>query len=575
VIRRVVPALLAVALLLGCTAAVARQTVAPPSAGALLADVERLAAPDTEGRGSATPGNERAARWLADALAAAGLRPGGDNGTFFQSFPIASGTRLAADNALALTTPTSQSFDVEREWTPHGGSVQAEIAAEVVFAGYGLVVPESGYDDYAGIDARDKIVLVVEGAPPHLASAPASRLDKLITARRRGAAAVLITAASLPGPVATATPVGVVSAHVSPAVANRLLGPHGDVVTLTARMGATRRPASMATTSRARVRVALEREERRTANVIGVLPGTDPALSAEAIVIGAHFDHLGRVGDVTHAGADDNASGTAVALGLARAFAAAGGAPRTLILALFSGEEIGLLGSAHYVRQPAWPLARTAAMLNFDMVGRMRDDKLHVGGVDSAAALRSALLESGRAVAVDLVLRGTPYSPSDHSSFYGAGVPVLFFFTGLHDDYHRATDTADRINADGMAKVARVAIGVVERLAAGLRPAYVKLDRPARGQASGTPGRAFFGVVSSRDAGADGVRLGGVQPGSAAARAGVRPGDVLVRFAGTPVNSFEQLRQAVAARQPGDRVDVVYLRDGEDHATSATLDAHP
>jgi membrane-associated protease RseP (regulator of RpoE activity) len=278
---------------------------------------------------------------------------------------------------------------------------------------------------------------------------------------------------------------------------------------------------------------------------------------------------------VLHPGADDNASGTAVVLELARAFAAAGGAARTLVFVLFSGEEIGLLGSGHYVRHPVVPLDRTVAMVNLDMVGRLRDGRVYAGGADSGTTLRDALTEAAHGAGVDLVMRGTPYSPSDHIRFYDSGAPVLFFFTGMHDDYHGPGDTADKINAAGMAQLAGVVGRVVKRLADGPRPLYVKLDRPTRRGGGGPPGSAFFGIMADRDAGADGLRLAGVQPGSAAARAGVREGDVIIRFAGAAVSNFDELRRAIATRRPGDRVDVVYLRNGEERAASATLDAQP
>jgi membrane-associated protease RseP (regulator of RpoE activity) len=323
------------------------------------------------------------------------------------------------------------------------------------------------------------------------------------------------------------------------------------------------------------VDVVLQSDERRTANVIAILPGTDPALASEAVVVGAHFDHVGQAGGVLHPGADDNASGTAVVVELARAFAAAGGTARTLVFVLFSGEEIGLLGSGHYVRHPVVPLDRTVAMVNLDMVGRLRDGRVHVGGTDSATTLRDAVADAARGSGIQVVVRGTPYSPSDHVRFYDGGAPVLFFFTGMHDDYHGPGDTAEKINAAGMAEVAGVVARLVTHLGDGPRPLYVKLDRPARRAGSGPPGSAFFGIMADRDVGADGLRLAGVQPGSAAARAGVREGDVIIRFGGAAVNSFDELRRAIATRRPGDHVDVVYLRNGEERAVSATLDAQP
>jgi len=328
---------------------------------------------------------------------------------------------------------------------------------------------------------------------------------------------------------------------------------------------------------RAVLRVGLESADRRAVNVIGVLPGADPTRTGESIVLGAHYDHLGVVAGAIHPGADDNASGTAVVLGLARAFAAAGPRDRTLVFALFGAEEIGLVGSGHYVRAPAVPIDRTIAMLNFDMVGRLGDGRLTVGGVQSGSTLRAAVEEAGRATGVGVALRDLPFGPSDHSRFYDAGAPVLFFHTGTHPDYHRPGDTADKLDTAGMARIARLAVALVERLAIAERPRYVALTRPAssrdRRVAGGAP--VFFGVATDGHAETDGLRLTQIVAGSAAARAGLREGDVLVRFGAAPVDGFEDLVATLRGHRQGDQVGVLYLRDGLEHETTATLDARP
>jgi aminopeptidase YwaD len=313
-----------------------------------------------------------------------------------------------------------------------------------------------------------------------------------------------------------------------------------------------------------------------TANVIGILPGRDPRLRSEAIVVGAHYDHLGRGGhaslaldqrDTIHHGADDNASGTAAMLALARAFAAMGGAPRTLVFVAFSGEEMGLLGSRHYSKNPAWLLERTVLMLNLDMVGRLRHQRLYVGGVDSGTGLREVLTEAARDLPLSLELRGDPWAPSDHSTFYQAGRPVLFFFTGVHADYHRPSDTWEKINASGLATVATLAARVIGAVAvADSPPQYVKLEAP--------PGqhRVFFGIVPEfAEADRPGVQVGDVRPGSPADNSGVRTGDLIVRFAGVDVKTLEDLTLALRGRRAGDRVDVHIVRDGRERRVEATL----
>jgi hypothetical protein len=574
--RRSRAALLSLVLFVITARAFAGAPLTPPSAAELKTTVERLTATDMAGRGSGTPGGERAARQIAEWLAAAGVRPAGDDGTFFQSFVIGSIARAGAGSVLEITAPATRALQAGTDWTPHGGSRTEEVAGPVVFVGYGVSAPERGYDDYAAVDARDAVAVALDGAPPHLPGVGAARLEKLIQARRHGARALLIVTPSLPAVSATAAHVDLVSGAVTPAAADALLAGSGRTVAgATAAIAALSTPASFVAPAHARVRAALVSDERRTVNVLGILPGTDPALAGEAIVLGAHHDHLGETGSTIYPGADDNASGTAVVIALARAFAVAGGAERTLVFALFGGEELGLLGSGHYVTAPAMAIDHTVAMLNFDMVGRLGDRKLQVGGVETASGLREAVREAAAAASVGVELKPSPFSASDHTRFYGAGTPVLFFHTGSHDDYHQPTDTADKIDGAGMARVAAVAIRVVQTLAPRTRPVYAKLSPPARERRGPPSGSVFFGISADGRTGFDGLRLAGVVPGSAAARAGLRDGDVLVRFADVAVNSFEDLRAALRSRRPGDTVNVVYLRNGSDHATSAILDARP
>jgi hypothetical protein len=278
------------------------------------------------------------------------------------------------------------------------------------------------------------------------------------------------------------------------------------------------------------------------------------------------------VDGVVHPGADDNASGTAVVISLARTFAAAGGAPRTLVFTLFGAEELGLIGSTHYVRHPARPLPQTVGMVNFDMVGRLRDGRLTVGGVDSAAGFNDLVNGVAATQSITAMLSGSPTGPSDHASFYRAGVPVLFFHTGGHKDYHRPSDTADTLDADGMARVAAIGARVVERLASAPRPVYATVKPGARARPSSEV-HAFLGVRGG--AHADGARLAGIVRDSAADRAGLREGDVVIRLAGTPLASFDDLRAAIRARRVGERVDVVFVRNGEQRSVTATLEAVP
>jgi peptidase M28-like protein/PDZ domain-containing protein/PA domain-containing protein len=553
------------ALIVLLAAPLAAAAPAPPTAEELARHVAALTAPEMEGRGSATEGGERAARYLESTLAAMGLKPGGDNGTWRQSFVVRKGVRVAPGAALARVGAAPATLTVGQDWLPHGGSQAGEVEGDVVFAGYGA--------DYTGMDIRGKIALVLE-------EGGTSRLEKLIAARHAGAAAVLVVAPTVPSVERTAASVAIHSATLIPSAVDALLAPSGWTYAKLIQASAAAPGAALATGVRARLAVRVEPTERRADNIIGLLSGTDPALAGAVVVVGAHYDHLGRVNGTVYPGADDNASGTAMVLGLARAFAAAGGAPRTMVFVLFSGEELGLLGSAHYVAHPPLPLDRTVAMVNFDMVGRLRDNRVSVSGIESAAGLRAAVATAGAGSPLKLDLRDSPHGPSDHVRFYTAGVPVVFFNTGRHDDYHKPSDTADRVDTAGMERIGVVALRLLGELAATPRLVYAKVA-PSAGrrqpEAQGAqPGSgAFLGVALDGLGESDGLRLGAIVPDTGAARAGLREGDVLVRMGDISINGFDDLRKALARQAPGDTVRVVFLRDGQDQAIPVTLGTRP
>src|SRR2546429_4562124 len=377
-IRRLATLPFACTLLLASAVALARAPVVPPTPSELRAIVETLTAPEMDGRRAGTPGGERATERLAAWLGAAGLRPAGDSGTFLQSFRVAPGRRLDPGSALEIG---ARALAPGVDWTPHGGSRPGETTGPLAFV-----------DDEWSADVRGKIVV---------ATSRRSRLETLILARQRGAAAVLLVADPLPTLDATSAPVDIASGSLTRAAADALR--------------AVSNPAP------ARLVVDLAPADVRAANVIGVLPGTDPALVGETIVLGAHWDHLGSSGGATYPGADANPSGTAVVVGLARAFAAAGGARRTLVFVLFGAEGLGLIGSGPYVGHAPLALAQTAAMLNFDMVGRMREQKLTIGGVDSGDRLRTATAAAARAAGRTAEPPGTPDSVLGHPRLHIAG----------------------------------------------------------------------------------------------------------------------------------------------------------
>jgi hypothetical protein len=456
-----------------------------------------------EGRAAGTAGGDRAIRYLASEFRRLGLEPAGDSGTYYQAFRVLTGLRTGAGTALEPTARGAPpgAFAPDVAFRPLGFSDEGEVTAPVVFAGYGLTAPAVAYDDYEGLDARGTVVLLMAGEPragdpdrPFRARerAAATRLRaKAVNAREHGARAVLVVeppgrADRLAALHVDPPAAGVLALSIRRDLADALLAAAGvSLADLHAEIDRTLRPASRALPGvAARVAVAFEREHATTANVIGRVRGADPAVADETVVVGAHHDGLGRGGPTSlapeqagtiHPGADDNASGTAALLGIADALARAGAPRRSVVLAAFGAEEIGLLGSAYYVSRRPAELERTVAMVNLDTVGRLRDGGLLVMGVDTGRGLRALVERATAGAPRPLTLRGDGTGPSDHVSFLRRERPVVFFFTGMNGDYHRPSDTWDRIDAEGLHAVTGLAYRVVRALAdVPVAPAFVR-----------------------------------------------------------------------------------------------------
>ncbi len=316
-------------------------------------------------------------------------------------------------------------------------------------------------------------------------------------------------------------------------------------------------------------------------NVIGVLPGSDAALAGQAVAIGAHFDHLGRgpfgslsperAGEI-HNGADDNASGVAALVLVAHRLAAGTRPRRTVVFVAFTGEELGLLGSSFYVRHPAVPLDSTVAMLNMDMVGRLGHDQLIVYGLGTSPQWSDLVADADRSAGLELAYQQAGFGPSDHTSFYGRGVPVLHFFTNLHADYHRPSDDWQKIDFPGITRVAGLVAGIAARVAD--RPERLAViegvgARPEAGEGEGYG--AYLGTVPDFTFTERGVRLGGVTGGSPADRAGLRSGDVMIGFSGRDIEDLYGLTAALRSHAPGDTVAITVLRDGTEVRVTAVL----
>ncbi len=480
----------------------------------LVRHVRTLAADDMTGRGVDTPGIDLARDYIAGEFKRYGLAPGGDGGRgYFQRLEVTTGVEMAGPNNAVLGKEPPLVLDTD--WSPLGLSASGTAEGELVFAGYGITAQDYAYDDYAGLDAKGKIVVVLRYEPPpkngdspFRASPRASRhatlQAKAANARAHGAAGlILVDLAPREGRkelislrrTMDGSEGDLIAVQIGREIVERRLQDAGlSLRELKGEIDREEKPHSTPIPSlRAVLTVALKKIVRTTDNVVAVLPGSDPKVGRQNIVIGAHYDHLGlgHYGSMDpgaegqiHNGADDNASGVAVMLSLAARLARAPAPPpRTIVFVAFTGEELGLYGSKHFVEHPPFPLASTRAMINLDMVGRMKDNKVTVASVDSAKEFRALLERAGRAAGglnVEMKPRG---GATDHVSFYNKQVPAVHFYTGMHPDYHRPSDKWEKLNIEGMARVGDMVLSLVNEIAAaGEGLTFVKLPSSRDGR---------------------------------------------------------------------------------------------
>jgi len=571
-----------------------------------LGHIRVLASDEMRGRGNGTPELGRAARYIMREFRRAGLQPA-EEFNYLQYFSIRTGSRLSGENALTLRIGEHElDLDVGSDYVPISFGGEQRLSAPLVFAGYGITAPEIGYDDYAGIDAAGKAVLVLALEPQRdrvespfegtLDTTYAQNQHKILNARGHGAAAVILVRGPLHRrPQDSELPsmgVGFVVEEMGlPAVAalaspiEELLASAGfDLLALQRQIDDDLQPRSDEIDgAQVSLCVNVRSVRRRVANVVGVLPGSDPELRHEVIVVGAHYDHIGLgyrgsmdpsgAGEV-HNGADDNASGTSGLIEIAERFGLDLARPRrTIVFVAFAGEELGLLGSTHFAANPPVPAEGIVAMVNMDMIGRPSSDRLIVGGVGTAAEFRPLLEAANRRFRFDLILHDSGLSASDHTAFVARSIPALFFFSGVHTDYHRPSDDWERIDAAGGTAIARFVAEVVSRIDhLDERPRFVEVagqQHPPAGRGGGEG--TWFGSVPDFSYQGEGYRFQAIIPGSPAERAGLRAQDILIEFAGRGIGNIYDFTAALRAHGPGDAVEVVVIRDGERLRVSVTL----
>ena len=580
--------------------------------------IEILASDELEGRMTGSKGAELAAKHIAAQFAHLNLNPIGDEATYFQAFEFTAGRRIiAAENRFHITRQMHGSeqvmeFSVERDFQPLSFSRNGVVEGEIVFVGYGLTVPGElgeGYDAYAGLDVKDKIVVALRYVPEGVEPERRQQLNryaglryKAMQAREQGAQAFLVVAGPNSPNAGKLIPLdfdssladsGIVAASINDTVANALFAPSGKNLKDIQSGLDTENPHFLGQFPlpgvKVKIVVSIEKVKKTDQNVVALLPPPELTDDTEYVIVGAHYDHIGHgeIGSLArkgeegqiHNGADDNASGTAVVLELATTLSEAYEKypekfRRGVIFALWSGEELGLIGSTHFVNDPIIPLEKVAAYINFDMVGRLRDNKLILQGVGSSAVWTKLIEKRNIPIGFNLTLQEDPYLPTDVTAFYPKEVPVLSFFTGGHEDYNRPTDDPETLNFYGIERISDFAHGIVlDLISAGERPEYVRVERSPSEEGSRDTLRAYLGTIPDYTTEGTGVKLSGVRAGGPADKAGLKGGDVIVEFGGQKITNIYDYTYALDAVKIGEPVEVVVLREGKRVKLTVTPEA--
>ena len=609
------------------------------SAEKLQKHVSYLASDKLEGRRTGTQGSTDAAKYIAAEFGKLGLRPAGAKAkawrpttpldAFQQTFPYVAGVELGKGNNFSIGNPIGsiETYRVTASdgWTPLGFSSNAKVEGDLVFVGYGITASELKHDDYGSGLAKGRVAIALQGTPdgenPH---GQFTRFEgvrwKAVAARNAGAKALIVIAREenfANERLAKLTydnsggEAGLPVVVISRQLADKIFQLSTTSLSLTEQGVANGTAGTRVLTGSLALTTDIVRNEVTAYNVIGVLEGSDPALKNETIIIGAHFDHLGHGGDGSlaansteiHHGADDNASGTAGMLELARILSTQRPRPkRTIVFMGFSGEEEGLLGSNYYVNHPLLPLENTVAMINMDMIGRMKDRKVIIGGMGTAKEWRGIIDSynlSGNKAPVLSSMTATPgtsdpppltvatsatsppvtksdsnktfdvtyqedgLGPSDHSSFYLKHIPVLFFWTGTHNDYHKPSDTFDKINYTDEVRILMLVARIVNDVDRSEKRLTYTVAKSDSQQGRSTGFRVYLGTIPNYSDSNDGLLIDGVRDDSPAAKAGLKAGDKIIKIGTRDIKNVYDYTYALGEMKAGEEYVVELMRAGE------------
>ncbi|MCZ7556221.1 MAG: M20/M25/M40 family metallo-hydrolase [Bacteroidia bacterium] len=575
-----------VCLAITLVSAAAAQVVQHPDIAVeeLRAHVSYLASAALKGRKPGTPGADSSAAYIREELRQAGVTLLGNDG--FQSFEITTGIKATTECRIRID---GQDGMLDKDFRPISFSGNEAISAPVVWAGYGFDFEKdkSSWRDYEGLDVAGKWVIILRGSPDDKSGDydPFIPLRvKALAAKDRGAAGIMFVS----GPAANPedklvelvfqqqdTPMDIPVISVRRTIAEKLLAGKS-IGELEAALNREKAPVRAECSGEFEALVDLIPQRITAHNVVGFVQGSDPVLKDEYVLIGAHYDHLGMGGpgsgsrrpdtSAVHNGADDNASGTAAAIEVIERIAASrSDIRRSVVVALFTAEEMGLLGAKEFTRNPPLDLTKARLMCNLDMVGRMDTARsLSIGGVGTAVGLQELVQDAANRHGVRPSMSPEGFGPSDHAAFYAKDIPVLFFFTGVHDDYHTPDDDADRLNYEGHKLVSDLVFDIV-RDAANRDGALAFQEAGPKSRPEGS--RRFkvtLGImpdVSSSDG--KGLKADAVMKGRPADLAGMKKGDIIVAMEGKPVTGVYDYMSRLAEFTPGQRISIEVLRGSE------------
>lgn len=558
-----------------------------------------LSSDELEGRFIGSEGNFKAGEFIIDQFRKVGLKP--FNNSYKNEFLYSAGLSLDPSSFVSFKytvqkpgIPPEMWKTLDRRWTagtdwlPVGFSSDGEVTGPLVFAGYGVTAKEINYDDYEGIDVKGKIVIVLVDSAEHLPKQErfipySTRRYKALNAKEHGAAAIIFIktqsdSANVFQPLShdPIKNLDIIAIQANRTQIATFFPKNLNLYPVEMEMNQTKKPKSFEIPyTSVTINVKTNTIEKNVFNVVGYVPGTDPSKSNEYLVVGAHYDHLGW-GEynskykgrqkMIHNGADDNASGVAGLIELASRISEKP-LNRPVIFVAFNGEELGQIGSSKFVESSPVPYDKFIFMMNFDMIGRLKENKVNVFGYGTANGFPE-MIDSLAVLDSIHVLRSVDgYGPSDHSTFYSKNIPVLFFFTGVHLDYHTPFDKWDKINLQGILKVVGFSEAILRAIGnADSKPIFNKAfeNRGASYQPTDKGySKVWFGIIPAFEDNEKGLKVNGLTPGSPAEKYGIKSDDIIIALNSDTIKNLGDFNSTLKKYLPGDEVEVSLLRDGK------------